>query len=95
MVLPKFWRVLQEAAFGNAVATYPLVLPVLSKILIPEVIKREDFHSKLFINLLRGLVHLCCLFQSFNESERAKTTNNTQGFCICRFIFLPYLNLII
>lgn len=56
MVLPKLWRVLQEAAFGNAVATYPLVLPVLSKMLIPEVTKREDFYSKLFVNLLRGLV---------------------------------------
>lgn len=72
LVFPKLWRVLREAAFGNAAVIYTLVLPLLSKIQVPDTIKLEDFYLKLMSSLIDGWVYddpVCC-FSGIGKEDR-------------------------
>ncbi|XP_065225730.1 E3 ubiquitin-protein ligase listerin [Planococcus citri] len=82
LVFPKMWRVLQEAAFGNASIIFPSLLPLLSRIQIPQNIKIEDFHSKLFTSLLTGLSNT----RAQRSTSETEAVVNTYFECLCYVI---------
>lgn len=52
LVLPKLWRVLRDAAQGNATSIYPNLLPLISK--FPPGSDANAFYSTFFDNIRLG-----------------------------------------
>ncbi|KAI1294576.1 E3 ubiquitin-protein ligase listerin [Halotydeus destructor] len=81
-LVPQLMNVLKEAGRGNAVAIYPNLLPMLSRLPLDEVADKEQFLCSFFENMKRGIEkakvqsEVTAIYQAYFECIKFITLSN-------------------